>query len=183
MRYFGPQVQAAGAVLLVTTVVAVAALRRARGSAAVWSVLSAGVAVALLAMTTWPTGSDAPRRIQWVPLRTMAGQLENPELTLAVINLAGNVAVFVPLGFCLRMALRRAGRPAVAAVLLGTGVSVLAEVLQLAVGSRATDVDDVLLNALGVALGAGLGTLLVTWLRPSPGAGSAARMAGWSSPR
>jgi glycopeptide antibiotics resistance protein len=135
-------------------------------------VLSVSVAGALLTMTTWPASGAqrAGRSVQWVPLRTVLAELDNPDVSLAVINLAGNVAVFVPLGLCLRMALRRASRPALTALLLGAAVSVLAELLQLASGTRTTDVDDVLLNVLGVALGL------------CPASRSAARMAGWDPP-
>lgn len=181
LRYFGPQVTTAGVVVLAGLLLAGWTARR-RPGAAPWWVLSGAVALALLTMTTWPSaGATVTRSVQWVPLHTVALQLGNPNLALAVINLAGNVAVFVPLGFGLRMARRGRRRPAATALLLGTGVSVLAEVLQLAVGSRATDVDDVLLNGAGVGLGVALAAALLSWLAPSPDGRSAARMAAWSS--
>jgi glycopeptide antibiotics resistance protein len=189
LRYFGDQVAVAGLLLLAGLAVSGWTARR-RPGAAPWWVLSAAVTLALLTMTSWPAaGATVTRSVQWVPLHTVAVQLDNPNLALAVINLAGNVAVFVPLAFCLRMALRGRRRPAAVAslvgtavsVLAGTAVSVLAEVLQLAVGSRATDVDDVLLNALGVVAGVGLAAALVAARSPSPAGRPAARMAGWSS--
>ena len=132
MAYFGPQVMAAGVILLAGAGLAPWAERRRPGAG--WA------------------------------------ELDNPDLSLAVINLAGNVAVFVPLGFCLRMALRRTRRPTLAALLLGAAVSVPAELLQLATGTRTTDVDDVLLNVLGVVIGVALGLC--------PASRSAGRMAG-----
>lgn len=181
LRYFGDQVAVAGLLLLAGSAVSGWTARR-RSGAAPWWVLSAAVALALLAMTGWPAaGATVTRSVQWVPLHTVRGQLDNPNPALAVINLAGNVAVFVPLGFCLRMALRGRRRPGTAASLGGTAVSVLAELVQLAAGSRATDVDDVLLNALGVVAGVALAAALVAALSPSPAGRPAARMAGWSS--
>ena len=72
-----------------------------------------------------------------------------------LIDLAGNVAVFVPLGLALSLAL--AGRPwrqrAWGALLAGAAVSLGIELLQLAVPSRVTALGDWLLNTVGVSLG------------------------------
>jgi glycopeptide antibiotics resistance protein len=73
-----------------------------------------------------------------------------------LIGLAGNVAVFVPLGVTLALALR--GRPTlqrlVWATLLGAGLSLFIEVAQTALPSRVASAGDLALNGVGTALGA-----------------------------
>jgi glycopeptide antibiotics resistance protein len=68
----------------------------------------------------------------------------------------GNVAVFVPIGLSLAGALHGLSGPRRVwiAIAAGAALSIGIELAQLAVPSRATDVDDVLLNTLGAALGA-----------------------------
>jgi glycopeptide antibiotics resistance protein len=85
--------------------------------------------------------------------------------TYLTVDLLGNIAAFVPLGVALAIATfpsRPAGRSVrrfrarwwlrilVAGFLLSLGI----ELIQLAIPSRATDVDDVILNTLGTAVGA-----------------------------
>ena len=91
--------------------------------------------------------------------------------TYLFVDVLGNIAVFVPLGAALAVATsppgprRRFGarwwlRIIGAGLLLSLGI----ELVQLAVPSRATDVDDVILNTLGTMVGALLawGLLRVT---------------------
>ena len=80
----------------------------------------------------------------------------NPDqLRHAVINLGGNVAMFVPLGFfvpCIWEKLRKIGWHFLCMVLTILAV----ELLQLATGLGTCDVDDLMLNLVGTALGYGL---------------------------
>jgi len=71
---------------------------------------------------------------------------------LLFINGLGNVAVFVPIGFSLTGAVGHR-RPGVA-IALGAALSIGIELAQLGIPGRATDVDDVLFNTTGTALGA-----------------------------
>ena len=66
-----------------------------------------------------------------------------------VINVIGNVAVFVPLGYFFSRAYRK-GIPA--ATLCGACLSVFIEICQIPM-ARHTDVDDVILNTLGAFIG------------------------------
>jgi len=122
------------------------ALRRRR-VAAVLLVLVVGI---LLLMTLVGTGSG--RSINLVPGRTIGEELHNGSIALGSVNLLGNVAMFLPVGW-LTSALSR-GRvwPGLAA---GLALSLTIETGQyvLDVG-RAADVDDVILNTAGAALGA-----------------------------
>ena len=73
----------------------------------------------------------------------------------SVENLAGNVLVFVPFGFLFPMVAREGNRFFV--MLLNAFVFVLGiEVFQLFSAFGAFDVDDILLNCLGAALGFGI---------------------------
>ncbi len=71
-------------------------------------------------------------------------------------DVVGNVLLFLPVGLTVAGALGRRS-PAlrlVAAVLFGAVLSAGIETLQLVIPGRATDVDDVIFNALGALLGA-----------------------------
>jgi glycopeptide antibiotics resistance protein len=72
------------------------------------------------------------------------------------IDVLGNMLVFFPIGFSLVGALaglpnRRRLRTAIA---LGAALSIGIEIIQLAIPSRATDVDDVVFNTIGTYMGA-----------------------------
>ena len=70
----------------------------------------------------------------------------------AVINLAGNVAMFVPLGYLLPAASEK--KPTFfRTVLSAAGLIIAVEVLQLFTLLGSCDVDDLILNMVGVVLG------------------------------
>lgn len=126
--------------------------------------LVAGLAVAwVLSMTLRP--DSTPNTINLVPLREHARAvvclLDNcPDAARATrflfIDVAGNVVVFVPIGLALAGALGGLAnrRRLWMAIALCTALSIGIELFQLTIPSRATDVDDVLFNTVGAALGA-----------------------------
>ena len=69
----------------------------------------------------------------------------------ALINIVGNVAVFVPFGFLLSLLWRGAGWRK--AVFVSAAASLCIELCQLPQIARATDIDDIILNTLGGFLG------------------------------
>lgn len=75
---------------------------------------------------------------------------------LLLINVIGNVVVFVPLGLGLAgLGHRDRSWPTFGRALLGGFLLSLAiELMQLAIPGRATDVDDLIFNTLGTMLGA-----------------------------
>ena len=77
--------------------------------------------------------------------------LEKGGRSQKLINLAGNVLIFVPLGF-LPPLLWKKWRHFWATLPLCAGVSLLIEFLQLFLG-RSVDVDDLILNTLGGLMG------------------------------
>lgn len=73
----------------------------------------------------------------------------------AVVNLVGNVIMFVPLGYFTAL-LWKAFRPLWRCLLLGGGIIVCVELTQLAARVGSCDFDDLLLNVIGIGLGYGL---------------------------
>ena len=92
---------------------------------------------------------DAPRL---VPLQTTLEELRAGAWPL-IYHVVGNLVWFVPLGALLRK------KNALAALLAGAGASVCIELMQYLLMTGVTDVDDVLLNALGALLGWALARL------------------------
>ena len=85
------------------------------------------------------SGECAPRQVFWFLL----------------IDVIGNVLVFVPLGIGLAGILPGNGRQMILrAALLGLLVSLTIELIQLTIPTRATDVDDLIFNTAGTMLGA-----------------------------
>lgn len=89
--------------------------------------------------------------INLTPGATVRAMLEKGSRGQKLINLAGNVLIFVPLGFLPALLWKR-WRHLWTAVPLCAGVSLLIEALQLFIG-RSVDVDDLILNTLGGLLG------------------------------
>lgn len=82
---------------------------------------------------------------------TIRSMLEKGSRGQKLVNLAGNVLIFAPMGF-LPPVLWKKARHWWAALGLSAGLSCLIEFLQLFLG-RSVDVDDLLLNTLGGLLG------------------------------
>lgn len=85
----------------------------------------------------------------------LLGSRQRMLVKAAVINLVGNVVMFVPLGYFLPrlwMELRKLWRTMAACA----GIVVAVELIQLFALVGSCDVDDLILNLLGVALGYGL---------------------------
>ena len=84
---------------------------------------------------------------QLIPLKTILGLIDAGDIWNLVYNVAGNLIWFVPLGMLLKHRSRRW------ALGLGAAVSAGIEICQYLLMTGATDVDDVILNALGAFLG------------------------------
>ena len=101
-----------------------------------------------------------------VPFRMIADYFRSfgeGELFYAIVFLIGNICVFLPLGFFPPLLFRGVSAGKVFAI--GLGYSLCGEILQFFLG-RHCDVDDVILNMLGVMAGYGLYRLLK---RTAPG--------------
>jgi glycopeptide antibiotics resistance protein len=129
-------------------------VRAARAAAALYAAV---LAVVTLAPIRWR--SDLARyrdnwRPQLVPVWNLVGNLRDGHRFLPTLaGAAGNVALFLPLGFLLPLLAPRLDR-AWRTVGVGFALSSAIELSQVAFpGVRRADVNDVLANTLGTALG------------------------------
>lgn len=126
----------------------------------------------LLWMTLHPDGYFTPKQVNWIPLSEHGWALtcliqnscvsQRRALWFLLIDVIGNVIVFIPVGFGLAGVLHQTSLCSTfrLATLGGFGLSLLIELSQLAIPSRSTDVDDLIFNTLGAAIGA-LGFVLL----------------------
>ena len=105
-----------------------------------------------------PYWEQASENLNLVPFRTLrlfAGLLDSsrPEyVRAAVINLGGNVIMFIPLGFLLPRVFEKLNR--FRKVLLTTALIITAvEIIQLLTLVGSCDIDDLILNMTGAAMG------------------------------
>jgi glycopeptide antibiotics resistance protein len=129
-----------------------------------WWVLTAVTMVWLLGMTMWP--DNTPNKINLIPLAepvwaltclfNRACSARQAAFWYLLINGLGNIVVFMPLGLGLAGLLRQNRPwPTIGRATLGGGLFSLAiELMQLTISTRATDIDDLIFNTLGAALGA-----------------------------
>lgn len=92
---------------------------------------------------------------------------QHPAFRYLLIQVGGNVLAFVPIGASLAVLLRRrgAGATLLRALAASALLSLSIEIVQLALPTRATDIDDLILNTLGAFLGA---LVALAWLRRRP---------------
>ncbi len=127
------------------------------------------MAVVLL-MTLWPDATV--NTANFVPFREHADALgclltgcdtAREAARFLAVDVAGNLVVFVPVGivFAGVQAGVTSRRRFWVAVALGAALSGMIEAIQSTIPTRATDVDDLLFNTIGTALGA----CLLIWYR------------------
>ena len=97
-----------------------------------------------------------PFRVNLLPLVNLFDYDSKRDLLLNVI---GNVAMFIPSGIVLPMIYKRLDT-FVKVLLAGGGISLCIEIIQLPFRVRATDIDDFILNTVGVILGYGIYALI-----------------------
>ena len=100
-------------------------------------------------------GADAEYRVNRVPLLEIRRFLENRDTLgnwAVFLNVYGNVLLFVPFGAILPV-LHRVFRHFQVSLAYGMILSVTVELIQFATRRGSCDVDDVLLNTLGCAIG------------------------------
>ena len=72
-----------------------------------------------------------------------------------LLNVIGNVAMFIPSGIVLPIIYKRLDS-FVKVILVGGGISLCIEIIQLPFRVRASDIDDLILNTVGVIIGYGI---------------------------
>lgn len=122
----------------------------------IFSVLFAAIVAGILSQTIFVqlgqgSGLHGDNRINLIPLKIISVCIGVDNFSFTLINIFGNIAVFVPLGFFLPLLWRRFDRllPTVLACSL---FSLLIEVIQYPL-HRGTDIDDLILNTLGALFG------------------------------
>lgn len=128
-----------------------------RGRPWVLIVLGACYLVALASIAWWPSHVDAGLGVvDWPLTRGLAAALGiAPSSAYALIEVAANVALFVPFGWLAAWWLP--GWSVARVVVAGALISVVIEVVQTATPlDRTGSVIDVLANTVGVACGAGV---------------------------
>ena len=108
-----------------------------------------------------PYWEQVARQLNLVPFRTLwlfADLLDSgvrAYIRMAVINLGGNILMFIPLGLLLPRVFRRCA--SLPRTLLTTAAIITsAELIQLFTLVGSCDIDDLILNVLGAALGYGI---------------------------
>jgi hypothetical protein len=163
-RFYGMQLVVISVIVMISLVAALV-LRHdgwwPRGLEPASTCLAVGSVLAILTGTlTRRANARSSGKVQLVPLRTLRGyRYDHSDL---LFYLVGNIALFVPLGFFLYLALR--GRFARVVAITGL-VSIGVEILQVPIWSRSSDVDDVLTNTIGGFLGALAGLVLLRLIR------------------
>ena len=97
-----------------------------------------------------------PFRVNLFPLVNLFDYDNKRDLLLNVI---GNVAMFIPSGIVLPIIYKRLDS-FVKVILVGGGISLCIEIIQLPFSVRASDVDDLILNTFGVIIGYGIYALI-----------------------
>ena len=97
-----------------------------------------------------------PFRVNLLPLVNLFDYDSKRDLLLNVI---GNAAMFIPSGIVLPFVYKRLNS-FWKVLLAGIGISLCIEMIQLPFSVRATDIDDLILNTIGVIVGYGIVTLI-----------------------
>lgn len=91
----------------------------------------------------------------WINLTPLAHLFDFASTREALLNLLGNIAMFIPSGIVIPILYK--SRDSFWKVLVsGSAISLCIEILQLPFFGRASDIDDLLLNTTGVAIGYGV---------------------------
>lgn len=157
----------------------VAVVRRRGGTRQRLRILGGGILAAslvlVIATTLLPVMAGAPASVNLTPGETIRNYLRFGDDVLSARNIGLNVALFVPFGLGLAL-WRRWGVVRVVPVGFVTSAVVEATQYLLPLG-RAVDVDDVVLNTAGAALGA-FAVVVVRRIAPAPDRHPAARGRG-----
>ena len=97
-----------------------------------------------------------------MPFSTIWNSLFNATLPVQLPTLIYNIAAFVPLGFLVPLISERARR-LVAILVVASSISIVFELIQVFTLLGTGDIDDVILNTFGAAIGYGIFALGVWW--------------------
>jgi glycopeptide antibiotics resistance protein len=103
----------------------------------------------------------------FLPFKTISSYVLGEHVRLiAIVNLIGNVALFAPIGFLVPFAYRRMTWQS--SLALGVAAGLAIEGMEAVFHAGVFDVDDLILNALGVMIGYGMFSISVKQARYRP---------------
>ncbi len=91
----------------------------------------------------------------WVNLKPFIYLFDYPTRRESLLNLIGNITMFIPLGIIWPAVFKKLDTHG-KAIAAGFGVSLSIEILQLPFFGRASDIDDLILNTAGFLIGYGI---------------------------
>lgn len=99
------------------------------------------------------------RHLNLYPFKTIMGYITQSNniyggvayTDVRIVNLLGNICLFVPFGFLFPITFNRVSKERII-ILFGTLLSIFIEIMQFVV-ERSSDIDDVILNCVGVIIG------------------------------
>lgn len=86
-----------------------------------------------------------------VPFKWIKESYSHSSIDL-LLNLGGNIALFVPFGLSLPLCFKKIRRLSIV-IFIGTSTSILIEFIQMLIPNRWSDIDDIILNSLGMTVG------------------------------
>ncbi len=110
------------------------------------------------------SGTSTGHGPNFVPFRTILPYLLGHKgLIIASINLIGNIALLVPIGFLAPFINQKLNSKSSLFIAIISGLTI--EMMQVVLGVGIFDIDDILLNALGVMIGYWAFLIFARWLR------------------
>ena len=91
----------------------------------------------------------------WLNLKPFVYLFDYPTMKEALLNLIGNIAMFIPLGIIWPAVFKKLNTHG-KVIAAGVDASLAIEILQLPFYGRSTDIDDLILNSLGFLMGYGI---------------------------
>ncbi len=114
-------------------------------------VFAAAAVIGILLTTVLRRQNNSAYEVNFIPFYTFIAAKTQPELYRTMVM---NVFLFMPLGMSMPFALgEKAKRKVIITVLFALALSVLVELVQLALSRGMCDIDDVICNTLGAFLG------------------------------
>ncbi len=110
----------------------------------------------IIGMTIFPIEIGIPNGYEpsnnFVPFSSISNLMDHFYFMVPLKNIAGNIILFVPLGFMLTLKFDRLNG-LFEIVIVGLLSSTFIEITQLSLPIRAFDIDDIILNTLGTVIG------------------------------
>jgi glycopeptide antibiotics resistance protein len=109
------------------------------------------------------SGTDGGHPANFIPYRTILLYLHSDNLIIGGSNIVGNIALLIPVGLLIPVVIRHLTWKK--AVTIAVCASLAIELSQVALRIGIFDIDDVILNALGVMTGYRIFMILARWVR------------------